>query len=124
MKVVLNEAAFEHAKRLIRRGRYVADDRDAWTAHRPPIEVENAFLVELGWEKYAIWCLGVDREEHHDVKQKYLFLYGDFEDVHQCALLSAESQARLYGHDEVARGARELAAMIDERIGARPQPSR
>ena len=122
MRVVVNEVGFEKAKRLIRRGRYVADSRDAWTKHRPPVEVENAFLLDRGWEEYATWALAVDRDEHHDVKQKYLFPYGDFEDVHQCALLSTESQARLYGHDEVAKAARELSAMIDERI--RLQPSR
>ena len=122
VRVVVNEEAFEKAKRLIRRARYIADDRDAWSAHRPPVEVENVYLLDRGWEEYATWYLAVDRDEHHDVKQKHLFPYSDFEDVHRCALLSTESQARLYGHDEVAKAARALAEMIDERI--RMQPSR
>ena len=122
MSVVLNVDAFEQAKRLIRRARYVADEREAWSAHRPPIEEENEYLVGRGWEQYAMWNLGIDREEHRDAKAKYKFLYGDFEDVHRCALVSIASRARLYGHDDVAAGANELIAMIDERV--RSQPTR
>ena len=122
MRVVLNVEAFEHAKRLIRRARYVADDRDAWTRHRPRVEVENAYILEHGSEEYAKWYLGIDRNEHHDVKQKYRFPFGDFEDVHRCGLLFGESQARLYGHEDIEQAARELYTMIDDRL--RAQPSR
>jgi len=122
VRLVLNEEAFETAKRLIRRGRYVADEREAWSAHRPSMEAENAYLLDRGWEDYAKWYLGIDRDEHHDLKHKHLFPYSDFEDVHQCALFSAESQARLYGHDEIAKAAHELYTMIGERL--RMQPSR
>ena len=120
MRVVLNVEAFEHAKSLIRRGRYVADERAAWSEHRLRTEVENEFLLEWGWEEYARWYLGVDRDEHHDVKAKYRFPFTDFADVHRCGLLSAESGARLYGHDEIAMAARELCTLIDVR--RRPPP--
>lgn len=120
VRVVLNVEAFEKAKRLIRRGRYIADEREAWSAHRPPVEEENDFLIDRGWEEYATWYLGVDRGEHHDVKAKYKFPYSDFEDVHRCALVAVESSARLYGHDDVASAAHELIEMIDERLRAQP----
>ncbi len=110
------------AKRLIRRGCYIADERDAWREHRPPTEVENGYLLERGWEEYAKWYLGIDRDEHRDVKAKYKFPFGDFEDVHLCGLASIESGARLYAHDEIETAAHELRAMIDGR--RRPQPLR
>ena len=35
MAVKLNETAYEHARDLIAAGRYVIDDRDAWSEHQP-----------------------------------------------------------------------------------------
>jgi hypothetical protein len=33
MAIELNESAFKHAKDLIKRGRSVRDERDAWSEH-------------------------------------------------------------------------------------------
>jgi hypothetical protein len=42
MTVTLNRAAFEYAKGLIAEGRFVFDDRDAWSEHRPSAQKENS----------------------------------------------------------------------------------
>jgi hypothetical protein len=35
--VTLNQRSYGHAKKLIADGRFVLDDRDAWSEHRPPV---------------------------------------------------------------------------------------
>jgi hypothetical protein len=108
MAIVLNDEAFEHAKRLIREGRYVADERDAWSEHQPSAERENDYLLRHGFEEYAKWYLGIDRAEHKDVKARYKFPYGDFAKVHRCGLLSAESRAGQYKHLDIEKAAHDL----------------
>lgn len=41
MTVKLNNRAFDHAKSLIRDGKYVIDDRDAWSEHQPSTRQDN-----------------------------------------------------------------------------------
>ena len=52
MTVKLNERAFEHAKTLIAERRFVYDERDAWSEHRPSAAKENRFIEEHGFEEY------------------------------------------------------------------------
>jgi hypothetical protein len=44
MAVILNKKAFEHAKKLVREGKVVADERDAWSEHQPSTQEENDFI--------------------------------------------------------------------------------
>ena len=123
MDVVLNEVAFEHARRLIRLGRYVADERDDWSEHRPSVEEENQYLVDHDLEDYGKWYLGINREARHDIKAKFELPYGDFENVHRCGVLLAESRAAEYGRRDIEAAAHELHEMIDERRrGRRAHP--
>ena len=46
MAVKLNRKAFDHAKKLIRRGKVVMDDRDAWSEHQPSAKEENNFIEQ------------------------------------------------------------------------------
>jgi hypothetical protein len=40
----------------------------------------------------------MDDEKSEDTKARYKFPYGDFEKVHRCGVLSAESRAGQYKH--------------------------
>jgi len=93
MAVKLNDRAFEHAKSVIVDGRFVYDDRDAWSKHQPSTDDENRFIEEHGYDEYARWYLGMDDEAREDTKARYKFPYGDFEKAHRCGLLAAESRA-------------------------------
>jgi len=93
MAVRLNERAFEHAKSLVVDGRFVHDDRDAWSEHQPSAADENRFIEEHGFGEYGRWYLGIDDAEDEDNKGHYKFPYGDFDQVHRCGLLAAESRA-------------------------------
>jgi hypothetical protein len=111
--VVLNRRAFEYAKGLVEDGKFVSDERDAWSEHRPTARKENEFIERRGFGEYANWYLGVNDQEPEDTKARYEFPYGDFEKVHRCGVLSAESRAGQYKHFDIENAAAELHGMID-----------
>jgi len=116
----LSERAYEHAKELIRAGHAVHDDRDDWSEHQPSAAEENSFIAEHGMAEYGKWHLGIDESAAPDTKRRYRFPYGDFKDVHRCAVLSAESRAGQYKHEAVKSAAAHLHGMLD----ASTQPPR
>jgi hypothetical protein len=115
MKLKLNRTAFEHAKELIDQGRFVFDERDAWSEHQPSVEKENEFIREHGFDEYGKWYLGINDEKDENTKGRYEFPYGDFEDIHRCGVLSAESRAGQYKHFDIENAAAHLHGMIDAR---------
>jgi hypothetical protein len=119
MAVKLNERAFNHAQDAIVAGRYVLDDRDAWSEHRPSAQQENDFIAAHGIGEYARWHLGIDDEEDEDNKGRYKFPYGDFEDVHRCGVLAAESRAAQQEYDDIEGAAAHLHGMIEALASAK-----
>lgn len=113
MAVKLNERAFEHAKNLIEQGMFVFDEKDMWSEHQPSAQEENEYIREHGFGEYAKWFLGIDTEEDEDNKRRYKFPYGDFEKVHRCGVLAAESRAGQYKYDDIEDAAAHLHGMID-----------
>jgi hypothetical protein len=113
MAVKLSERAYDHAQRLVQDGKVVLDDRDGWSEHQPSTQEENAFIEEHGFGEYARWHLGVDEEKPRDTKARYSFPYGDFRDVHRCGVLSAESRAAQYKHDDIHVAAAHLHGMLE-----------
>jgi hypothetical protein len=113
MAVILNKRAFNHAKRLVNRGKVVLDDRDAWSEHQPSAQQENEFIRLHGFDEYGKWHLGIDEEEPEDTKARYKFPYGDFDNVHRCGVLSAESRAGQYKYYDIENAIAHLHGMID-----------
>jgi hypothetical protein len=113
MTVKLNKKAFDHAKKLIRDGKTVKDVRDDWSEHAPSTDDENAFLEKHGYGDYSEWYLGVDDEHPDDQKGHYKFPYGDFKKIHRCAVISAESRAAQYDHDDIREALGQLLERID-----------
>jgi hypothetical protein len=113
MSMKLNNRSFEHAKRTIKDGKYVIDDRDAWSEHRPTSAEENEYLEEHGFEEYALWYLGVDDEENVDTKAHYKFPHGDFKKVHRCGLLAAESRAGQNKYFDIELAVAHLHGMLE-----------
>jgi hypothetical protein len=109
----LNKSAFEHAKQLILAGRVVVDKRDEWSEHQPSAEEENEFIRQHAIREYAKWHLGLDEEHDEQTKGHYKFPYGDFKDVHLCAVLAAESRAGQYKYYEIENAAAHLHGVID-----------
>jgi hypothetical protein len=113
MAVKLNNRAYAYARQLIDERRIVLDDRDAWSEHRPPAREENAFIADRGWSEYGRWYLGVDDEAKPETKAHYKFPYGDFQDVHRCAILSAESRAAQRNYEDIKSAVAHLHGMLE-----------
>lgn len=113
MAVKLNRSGFAHAKELVSKGKVVIDERDDWSEHQPTTSEENIFIQANGFAEYGKWHLGIDDEEDENTKKRYKFPYGDFANVHRCAVLSAESRAGQYKHFDIERAAAHLHGMIE-----------
>jgi hypothetical protein len=113
MAVKLNKRAFEHAKNLIEQGKFVFDEKDMWSEHQPSAQAENEYLKEHGFGEYGKWYLGIDTDEDEENKRRYKFPYSDFEKVHRCGVLAAESRAGQYKYDDIEHAAAHLHGMID-----------
>jgi hypothetical protein len=114
MTVKLNRDALEHARSLVKQGKVVRDERDDWSEHAPSAKEESTFVEKNGWDDYSEWHLGVDREESDETKGRFSFPFGDFSKVHRCGVISLESRAAQYDHDDIAKAAKELLELIDK----------
>jgi hypothetical protein len=113
MAVKLNAKAFDHAKSLIKAGGCVIDERDEWSEHQPSARQENEYIEQNGFGEYARWFLGIDDEESPETKAHYKFPYGDFDQVHRCGVLAAESRAAQRHYDDIEAAAAHLHGMLE-----------
>jgi hypothetical protein len=113
MTVKLSERSYEYATQLIRDGRAVYDDRDDWSEHQPSAQDENEFIERHGIQEFGKWHLAIDDDARPDTKGHYKFPYGDFQDVHRCAVLSAESRAAQNDYEDVRNAASHLHGMLE-----------
>jgi hypothetical protein len=113
MAVTLNSSAFEFAKDQIKAGHAVVDDRDAWSEHQPTAAEETELIEKHGFAEYGRWHLGIDDESKPETKQHCKFPYGDFENVHRCGVLAAESRAGQRKYLDVEQAAAHLHGMLD-----------
>jgi hypothetical protein len=98
---------------LVRAGKVVRDDRDAWSEHQPDTKTENAFIERHGFSEYARWHLGVDDAPPEESKRRYKFPYGDFKKVHRCGVITAEARAGQYKYADIERAAARIHTLID-----------
>jgi hypothetical protein len=113
MTTKLNKRAFDHAKELVNQGHVVIDGRDAWSEHQPSAQKEDDYISLHGFNEYGKWYLGIDDAENENTKGRYKFPYGDFQNVHRCGVLAAESRAGQYKYQDIENAAAHLHGMID-----------
>ena len=113
MTVKLNKKAYEHAKALVREGKVVRDSRDDWSEHAPNNQELSDFLDSKGPGEYTVWFLGVDDEHPDESKAHYKFPYGDFEQVHRCGTLAAESRAGQRKYYDIELATAHLHGMME-----------
>lgn len=114
MAIELNHPALRNARALVREGKVVRDDRDAWSEAAPTAAQENRFIEDHGWTQYSHWHLGIDKDADPHTKEAYSFPFGDFTRVHRSGVISGESRAGQYGHTEIRDELRKLLELIDE----------
>ncbi len=113
MAIELNEPALRHARALVREGKVVRDERDAWSEAAPTADEENDFIERHGWTEFSHWHLGLDRSENRETKGADSFPIGDFRKVHRSGVISAESRAGQHDHVEIRDALKKLLDLID-----------
>src|SRR5690349_6735663 len=121
MTVRLNNRAYRYARELLQEGRFVYDERDAWSEHQPSAQQENEFIQQHGLYEYGKWYVGINDQRPKNTKGHYEFPYGDFKNVHRCGAITAESRAGQYKHYDIENAAAHLHGMIDAK--AKPNVS-
>ncbi|UVK41028.1 hypothetical protein LHFGNBLO_002573 [Mesorhizobium sp. AR10] len=112
MPVKLNRTGYDQATKLIEEDRAVLDERDDWSEHQPSTGDKNRFIEDHGFREYQKWHLGVDDAQSENNKRRYKFPYGDFKNVHRCAVLAAESRAGQYKYLDIELAAAHLHGML------------
>src|SRR5438552_10991466 len=116
--VRLNENALAFAKELIAQGRVVADKKNSWRDHHPMAEAENEFIRVHGFTEYGKWHLGIDETHAEGTKARYKFPFGDFQNIHRCALLAIRSRALQYDYSDIENAAIQLTEIISSKRGS------
>jgi hypothetical protein len=107
----LNEAAVDHARRLIDAHQYVLDSN--WGDVQPSADDENAYLESHPWQDYAEWHLGLTEDAADETKARYAFVYGDFRRVHRTGLIACQYRAAEWRHKAIELAAHELLQHLD-----------
>jgi hypothetical protein len=114
MSVKLNGPGYEHAKRLIAQGKFIDDERDAWSDHHPSTQIEEEFVKKNGLFEYGKWFLGTNDKYREDGARHYEFAHGDFENVHRCGILATQDRVRQERRVDVENAVADLLAVIEK----------
>jgi hypothetical protein len=109
----VNEAAVEHARRLIESRQYVLDSD--WGEVQPGAAAENRYLERHTWDEYAAWHLGLTVGAKDGTKARYAFVYGDLRRVHRSGLIACVYRAAEWRHKKVELAAHDLLQRLDAR---------
>jgi hypothetical protein len=58
--------------------------------------------------------LGVNDNQGGDTKARFKFPYGDFNNVHRCAMLAVKNRAAQYKYYDIENAAAQLVEMIEK----------
>jgi hypothetical protein len=108
----VNDAALEHARRLIDEGRFDWDT--SWSDAAPSTDEGNEVIEAEGHDGYGRWHLGIDEEASEDTKGRFAFPYGDFDTVVRSAVIHGKQRASQNDHDEIVRAFDDLLDRLDE----------
>ena len=110
-RYTVNQAAVEHARRLIDARQYVLDSD--WGRVQPKADAENDYLASHSWDEYARWHLGLTEGAAEQTKARYAFVFGDFRRVHRTALIACVYRASEWRHKDVELAAHDLLQPLD-----------
>jgi hypothetical protein len=111
----VNEAAVEHAVRLIEARQYVLDSD--WGQVQPSAAQQNDYLAAHDWPQYGAWHLGLTEGAADETKARYAFVFGDFRRIHRTGLIASVYRASEWRHKKIELAAHDLLQRLDARSG-------
>jgi len=112
---LVNQAAVEYARELIRKRQYVLDSD--WGEAQPGAAAENAYLEKHSWEDYSRWHLGLTEGAAEETKARYAFGYGDLRRLHRSGLIACVYRASEWRHKDIELAAHDLLQLLDKATG-------
>jgi hypothetical protein len=114
-KYTRNDAAIEHARRLIDARQYVLDSD--WGEVQPRADDENSYLAKHSWDEYAAWHLGLTQGATDETKGRYAFVMGDLRRIHRSAIIACHFRAAEWRHKSIELAAHDLLQVLDKKAG-------
>ncbi len=111
----VNEAAVDHATRLIEARQYVL--RSDWGESQPTADDENRYLEKHGWDEYAAWHLGLTDGANDETKARYAFVFGDLRRIHRSGIIACHFRAAEWRHKAIELAAHDLLQLLDRKAG-------
>ena len=93
----------------------VLDKKNEWGNHHAAAQQENDFIRDHGFAEYSKWHLGIDPTHVQSSKASSKFPFGDFKNIHRCALLAVKSRAHQYGYSDIENAAERLLEMMESK---------
>jgi hypothetical protein len=109
MKV--NREAVEKAKQLIDEGKFRVST--PWRDAQPSTTAQDRYINANGWQAFGQWYLALDPNAHETSKERYLFLFGDFNAVHRTGVIAAKQRAAQNQDVELEAAADEILDLFD-----------
>jgi hypothetical protein len=91
------------------------DKKNEWGDHHAAAQQENDFIRDYGFAEYSKWHLGIDATHVQNSKARFKFPFGDFKNIHRCALLAVKSRAHQYGYSDIENAAERLLEMMESK---------
>ena len=113
-KIHLNKKALEQAERLIKAGEIESFDSN-WESQKPTADEINNYLDSHYTDEYGMWFLGTDQDMPKDIKEHYVYPYGDLKTVQRAALEDTIKKAQKAGHADIAQVAKRFLELVDQR---------
>ena len=110
---IVNEAAVQHASKLIDDGN--VDTETEWSKAAPSADDENEMIDKEGYDGFGRWHLGIEKGASADTKSRYGFPFGDFHNVNRAALIHAKQRASQNDHHDLAKAADQLLQRLDHK---------
>jgi hypothetical protein len=107
----VNDAGVTKGRELIDAGQYVLDSESSDA--QPDADAGNAQLERHGYDGFGQWHLAIDADAGEQTKERYGFVYGDFDRVHRSGLIAAKQRAAQNDHDAVEAAADDLLDRLD-----------
>lgn len=112
MPIILNQRAFDHAKKLIAAGE-VEHGNCTWSEHQATRDEIDKYLNTHDMQEYALWFLGDNTDMSGESIERYEFPVGDLKIVHRGAVIAIKQKTGQQKHMEIEKAADQLLRLID-----------
>lgn len=106
-----NTAGVDKARSMIDAHQYVLESD--WSEAQPSTSDENEKIERDGYEAFGEWHLAIDADASEGTKDRYGFVFGDFQRVHRSGLIAAKQRAAEWDHGEIESAADDLLSLLD-----------